>query len=183
MKKVVLLGDSIRLVGYGPMVEEALKGEYEVWQPKDNCRFAAYTLRMLFAYRKELENAHIIHWNNGLWDATHCMGDGPFTPIETYVATMKRIAEHLLRITDKVIFSTTTAVAEDSLYDKNETIRRYNAAVVPELMKMGVQINDLFSVVAADQEKYICEDTLHLSKAGSEACAKKVLEAIRKADQ
>ena len=39
MKKVVLLGDSIRLWGYGTKVPDMLKGEYEVCQPEDNCRF------------------------------------------------------------------------------------------------------------------------------------------------
>lgn len=183
MKKVVLLGDSIRLAGYGKIVAQALKDEYEVWQPEDNCRFAAYTLRMLFAHRRELEGADIIHWNNGLWDITLCMGDGPFTPLDTYVETMKRIATHLLKTTDKVIFATTTAVSPENPYDKNDIICRYNEAVVPELRKLGVQINDLYSVVAPDIGRYICQDKLHLSPAGGQACAEKVLEAIRGIDR
>ena len=48
MKKLVFLGDSIRLMGYGYQVAELLSDEYETWQPGDNCRFAAYTLRMCF---------------------------------------------------------------------------------------------------------------------------------------
>ncbi len=48
MKKVVLLGDSIRLWGYGTKVPELLGKDYEVWQPEDNCRFVKYTLRGLF---------------------------------------------------------------------------------------------------------------------------------------
>ena len=48
MKKVVLLGDSIRLWGYGTKVPEMLGEDYEVWQPEDNCRFVKYTLRGLF---------------------------------------------------------------------------------------------------------------------------------------
>ena len=47
MKKVVLLGDSIRLIGYGKKVEEMLRPEYEVWQPEDNCRFAKYGLNTI----------------------------------------------------------------------------------------------------------------------------------------
>lgn len=41
MKKVVLLGDSIRLVGYGPRVPELLGSDYEVYQPDENCRFVS----------------------------------------------------------------------------------------------------------------------------------------------
>ena len=43
MKKVMLLGDSIRL-SYQPAVQQKLAGAAEVWGPADNCRFAKYTL-------------------------------------------------------------------------------------------------------------------------------------------
>ena len=39
MKKVVLLGDSIRLIGYGKKVPEMLGDNYTVFQSEDNCRF------------------------------------------------------------------------------------------------------------------------------------------------
>ena len=56
----MLLGDSIRLIGYGQKVEEMLKDRFEIWQPEDNCRFAKYTLRMLFDFRQDIENADVI---------------------------------------------------------------------------------------------------------------------------
>ena len=44
MKKVLLLGDSIRM-GYDDYVKEALDGKCEVvYDAEDNGRFAAYTL-------------------------------------------------------------------------------------------------------------------------------------------
>ena len=57
MKKVVLLGDSIRLIGYGTIVPKMLGEEYEVFQPEDNCRWAKYTERMLFDYKNYLKDA------------------------------------------------------------------------------------------------------------------------------
>ena len=54
MKKVVLLGDSIRLIGYGTKVPEMLGDDYQVWQSEDNCRFAKYTLRCLFDWRDDI---------------------------------------------------------------------------------------------------------------------------------
>ena len=42
MKKVTLLGDSIRYIGYGLKVPELLKDEFEVYQPNENCRFALF---------------------------------------------------------------------------------------------------------------------------------------------
>ena len=43
MTKVMLLGDSIRQLGYGTVVPQMLGEDYEVYQPDDNCRFAKYT--------------------------------------------------------------------------------------------------------------------------------------------
>ena len=107
MKKVVLLGDSIRLIGYGKRVEELLGDQCTVWQPEDNCRFAKYTLRMLFDEQQNIKNADVIHWNNGLWDACDIFGDGPFSPLEEYVENMLRIAQLLQSYGKKVIFATT----------------------------------------------------------------------------
>ena len=56
MIKVALLGDSIRQIGYGTKVPELLGCDYSVFQPEDNCRFAKYTLRMLFDERENLKD-------------------------------------------------------------------------------------------------------------------------------
>ena len=96
-KKIVLLGDSIR-IAYGQYVPELLGDDYDVWQPADNCRFAQYTLRMLFDEKHNLDGAHVIHWNNGLWDVPELFDDGVFTPEDMYVNTMLRIAKILYLI-------------------------------------------------------------------------------------
>ncbi len=181
MKKVVLLGDSIRQIGYGTKVPALLGDGYSVWQPADNCRFAVYTLRQVFDYRNEL-NCDIIHWNNGLWDECDLFGEGPFTKIESYVETMAHIARLLQTHAKKVIFATTTPVTEQNMHNHNETIRQFNAAIVPVLSDMGVIINDLYSVCAADIDKYIRkDDNIHLTDAGIDVCAAQVADVIRKA--
>ena len=68
MIKVTLLGDSIRLIGYGTKVPELLGEEFEVFQPSDNCRYCKYTLRGLHDWKSDMEGSQIVHWNNGLWD-------------------------------------------------------------------------------------------------------------------
>lgn len=55
MKKVILLGDSIRLIGYGTKLPEILGADYDVWQPEENCRFSNYTLRMVFEHQNFLK--------------------------------------------------------------------------------------------------------------------------------
>lgn len=181
MKKVVLLGDSIRLIGYGKRVPELLGEEYDVWQFDDNNRYAFYTLRNVCDYCDKVADCDVIHWNNGLWDTQDILGDGSFTPPDIYVATMKRLAGVLLQRSKKVIFATTTPSARENPINRIETIKRFNDLVVPELEAMGVIINDLYTTVYEHLDEYICEDMLHLSPAGIEACAAQVAESIRKA--
>lgn len=182
MKKVVLLGDSIRLIGYGPLLSELLGPEYQLWQSEDNCRFVKYTLRCLFEWREDIQDADIIHWNNGLWDtSTGLFDDGgkPFTSQQEYIDNMLRIAGELLKITPHVIFATTTPVHPDYPYNNNAVIRCYNEALVPQLEAMGIQINDLHSLVVADIPGNICDDQIHLSPKGAALCAQQVAKMIK----
>jgi hypothetical protein len=180
MKKVVLLGDSIRLIGYGTPVAERLSSEFEIWQPEDNCRFAQYTLRGLWEWKDSIKGADIIHWNNGLWDVCEIFGDGSFTPIDEYVDTMVRIARLLKERAGKVIFATTTPVRPDNPHNKNEVIAAYNEALVPKLLEMGIAINDLYTPLVSDLYKYISEDKIHLSDDGIALCTDMVEAVIRR---
>jgi lysophospholipase L1-like esterase len=179
MIKVGLLGDSIRQIGYGPLVGKYLGENYVVFQNGDNDRFARYTLRVLFDAREELASCDIIHFNCGLWDVSDLFGDGIFTNPSEYQETIFRIAKLLKRITPNVIFATTTPVREGNPYDQNSTIERYNALVVPGLKKMGVAINDLHALIAQDIPGNIREtDLLHLTPKGAELAAEAVAQAI-----
>ena len=65
-------------------------------------------------------------------------------------------------------------------YQDNERIKQYNAAVVPELEKLGIIINDLYPVVESDIESYIRkDDMIHLSNRGIDVCAEKVANIIK----
>jgi hypothetical protein len=182
MKKVALLGDSIRLIGYGTKVPELLGEEYEVFQPDDNCRFVKYTLRGVFDWREQLKGCAVIHWNNGLWDTSvNLFNDGkPFTLEEEYVENMLRVAVELKKHAPRVIFATTTPVRPDYEYNDNAIIDRYNAVLVPKLQGLGVEINDLNSLVKPHVYEYIRDDDkIHLSEAGIDACAKQVVSFIK----
>lgn len=180
MKKVILLGDSIRLIGYGKPVAERLSGDFQVWQPDSNCRFAKHTLRGLWDWQKELDGADIVHWNNGLWDVCDLFGDGAFTPVEQYVEEMVRLARLLKQRAQTVIFATTTPVRPENPHNSNAVIAAYNAALAPRLQELGVQINDLFTPLVADVERYIrADDLIHLTEEGIALCADLVEKAIR----
>lgn len=179
MKKVVLIGDSIRMIGYGNPVAERLSDAFEVWQPDDNCRFAKYTLRGLWDWQEGIRGADVIHWNNGLWDVCALFGDGEFTPIDEYVEIMLRLARLFIQRAKTVIFATTTPVRPENPHNKNETIEAYNAALVPKLRELGVVINDLYTPLSEDVYKFISDDLIHLSEDGIALAADMVEAVIR----
>ena len=180
MTMVSLLGDSVRLQ-YQPMTEELLGEEFEVFGPKENCRFAKYTLRGLFDWAEDMRGSRIVHWNNGMWDICNLFGDGLFSTEEEYVSNILRIADILLARYEIVIFATTTPVKAENRYNRLEDIKHYNDLIVPKLREKGVLINDLYALTAADIDRYVAEDTLHLSEEGIALCAKQVAEVIKAA--
>lgn len=202
MIKVMLIGDSIRL-NYQPNVQKELEGEFDVWGIEENCRFAKYTLnelgRMLAAFSKretrkyaaeflqptssfaeKIEYPDIIHWNNGLWDTSIvCEEDGAFTPIDEYISYIAKILRELRKITNKIIFATTTPVKPQNPNQKNEIITQYNERVVEFMKQKGVVVNDLNKLLSSNLDKYLSEDNIHLSEEGKRVCAKQVAEYIR----
>ena len=177
--KVVLLGDSIRLMGYGSAVPALLGDAFEVWQPESNGRFVSNVLRDLFDMADRIDAADIVHFNSGEWDICELFDDGPFTPLEFYVSQILRIVDILQKKGKTVIFATTTPVRAENVHNHNGVIERYNAAIVPPLQEKGVLINDLYAVVAEDIYENVCDDTIHLSPVGIERCAASTAAAIR----
>ena len=68
----------------------------------------------------------------------------------------------------------------DALAKWNSDIREYNKACAEMLSARGIKINDLYSVIAADTDRYLCEDGIHPSVQGTEALAQKVAHEIKK---
>ena len=207
MKRVMLIGDSIRL-NYQSVVEEELNGEYRVWAPKENCRFAKYTLNELKRYKVAFSNEgqeemkktdeakltptidnteklicpDIIHWNNGLWDTGIAYEeDGAFTSIDEYIRDMSRILRELRKMTDKIIFATITPV-KPGTHQRNDIIQEYNKRITEFMKSENVIINDLGALVSENIDEYISEDKIHLSEKGKVVCGKAVATLIREID-
>lgn len=179
MKKIALFGDSIRM-NYAPEVIRLLGDGYEVISPAENGRFSTNLLRMVFDMAEELEGCDVIHFNSGEWDVSDVVGDGVFTPEDVYVRTVVRIAEYLKTKAKTVIFATSTPVTTHP-QNNNRDIMRYNAAVVPELVKRGIVINDLWTLVDKDREENIRpEDGIHLTDKAIALCGKAVADIIQK---
>ena len=194
MKTVFLIGDSIRFgappssPGYGIYVKEKLAGKAEVLYPDENCRFAQYTLRYLHEWAKDIdrENVAVVHWNNGLWDALRLFGDEPFTPVEFYVDTLKKVHKRIQYVfpNSKIIFATSTNVIEEmsnpDFTRKNDEIQAYNKAAIDVLEPLGVEINDLYAVSEKLHSNQYHSDWVHFNNEGSDILANTVVEKIEK---
>lgn len=178
MKKILLLGDSIRL-SYQDAVKQKLDGVADVFGPDDNGRFAKYTYWYCAKWVEEC-GPDIIHWNNGIWDTYLQHPDmGLFTPIEEYVSYLGKVLHKLNRSGAQIIWAATTPVNPACKECRNEDIDRYNAAAAELMQTEGIPINDLNAVLKPDLDGSFDEDHLHLSAAGVEACAEAVVRAVR----
>lgn len=179
MKKVLLLGDSIRL-NYQPVVFRTLSDVAEVYGPDDNCRFCRYTLWNLDEWLSN-EKFDVIHINCGIWDITRKeqYSNECFTGIYEYTRDMTTVIRALKNTGAKVILATSTPVKEDSDFHKNSDIERYNEALCNIAQKEGILLNDLHKKVSENKNEYICEDNIHLSKQGIKVLGGLVSDVIR----
>lgn len=192
MKKVLLLGDSIRL-GYQEDVKELLKDEYEVVFPEDNGRFAAYTLWQVNQMFREHRDIALVHWNNGYWDLNpEAPMNVPMHPIGEYQHFLRRIALFIQSQGAKVIFATTTPILEKEKIDRltgyeaeitydNAYVDSYNDAAKAVMAELGIEVNDLHELCMVDERYYKCDDLLHLTAEGSRKCAEAIAQKVRAA--
>ena len=154
MKKIILIGDSIRL-GYDKYVKDALSSVAEVYYPDDSARFSEYTLRYLSDWKHDNgwgEDIDLVHWNTGLWDVLEMYREAPISNPQQYGETIAKIYRQIKLLFPKAkqIFATSTSVIEER-YDwtrkrHNSTIEQYNKIAVDVLSKTDCVINDLYTL-------------------------------------
>jgi len=182
--RILLLGDSIRM-SYQPYVARLLEGRANVVGPADNCQYSLYTLSSLTRWIEACGKPDIIHWNNGLHDAGHNPDWCPVQiPIDVYAANLAFVLNRLLAITPNVVWATITPVHPDRPFRdtewswRNTEIDEYNNVAKELMVSRGVPINDLHTLVWNDTAAFLCEDQLHLSDAGRQACAEAVTNSV-----
>ena len=162
MKKVLLIGDSIRR-GYDVQVAQRLASVAQVCFPKVNCALSQNVLRYLHEWAAELqlgENLDCIHWNAGLWDTLRLFGDDVMTPLAFYEDNIRRICMRIRYLfpNAKAIFATSTPVLEDQFGKDakrlNCDIEAYNAAAVRIVTDFGFEINDLYALMKDTPREY-----------------------------
>jgi len=167
MKKILLLGDSIRL-GYDNYVKESMKNVAEVYFPEENCAYTVNILRKLHAWADELGlyEADAVHFNVGLWDTVRIYGDECIIRPEVYRDNLERIIKRInfLFPNAKIIFATSTPCIEkgfiaDFEMRYNKDIVKYNQIACEVMEKYGATVNDLYSLLEDKPESYHSDQT------------------------
>ena len=185
--QILLLGDSIRM-GYCQIVKELLKDEYEVIFPESNCRCTHFTLESLEFWVNlcDPDRVAAVHFNNGQWDAARFGGpeEEPLTSLPVYAHNVERIASRL-RIYfpgAMISYATTTPMnpgnAPCGSPRTTDEIREYNRVGAEAMEKLGISVDDLFSVCQPLSQEYFI-DCVHLTDAGYEILGKSVAEFLR----
>lgn len=194
MKKIVLIGDSIRQ-GYDKYVKMAFEGVAEVYYPNGNCRFTAHILRHISDWKEEMNcgnDVDLVHWNAGVWDNLILMDGRNHTEIDVYKANVERICQFIkiLFPNARIIFATSTPVDEALFKEKfearkimrlNSDTEIYNQAAIEIVRKYGGNINDLYGLLKDRQSEYHSDQTHFYTKEGTRVITNQVIEKIEKA--
>lgn len=186
MKKIVLIGDSIRM-GYDKYVKEALSGVAEVYYPDENCRFAENVLRFAHDWKakgKWPDDVDLVHWNAGLWDALELFEDEPLTSPEYYAQAIARIHKRLRMLFPKakLVFATSTTVLEEkcsiNFRRHNSIIDQYNQLAVNALSDTDEIINDLFKLTENCPAELHSDAVHYYTDGGTEVIGGRVISVI-----
>ena len=192
MKKILLLGDSIRM-DYQDYVKQKLLGKAIVYFPNDNGCFVQWQLRYYSDwYRAVMKNVapDIIHFNSGLWDVLRLSNEEQcFNNLETYINGIDRLIERMIYFSPKaqLIFATTTSVIEPGFSEgpevavrNNSDIELYNSEIVKFLKQKwgGISIDDLHRISVNMPMEARSDDVHFDTLLGKQLLGDKVVESI-----
>jgi len=189
MKKVILIGDSIRM-GYQPFVQQELADCADVWGPEENGGTSGNVLAHLDEWAIS-RPAEIIHLNCGLHDLGGVFdAPDPGALLSQYRANLEEIFGRILDETGaRLIWATTTPVNEH-WHNENwncgfDQIQAeglaYNAASVEIARRKDILVNDLYgAIMDAGRDTLLQEDGIHFTESGYRVLGRAVARAIRR---
>ena len=186
MKRVILIGDSIRM-GYRPTVQKLLGQQVELWAPQENGGTSANVLAHLDEWALA-RRPDVLHLNCGLHDLKTEFGSASQAiPLAEYEANLRQIVERIVEQgTTQLIWAATTPVNElwhhaHKTFDRSEAdVRAYNDIAQRIVVAHGVPINDLYQVIMdAGRDEHLAPDGVHFSPTGYALLGQAVANAIR----
>ena len=195
MKKVICIGDSIRM-GYEPTVVEELDGWAEVVALKDRqCGSTRVILEHLDEWLSD--DLDVVHINAGLHDMAQAPTPDPEVPptgesqvpLGEYRANLDRILKRIASTTQaQIVVGLTTPVdlrrqhaSGKGIHRTNQNVAAYNDVASEVATQHGVVIDDLHSVVVDNGPALMLnEDGVHFTDEGSASLGRAVASAIRR---
>ena len=195
--RVLIIGDSISS-GYTRPVAKRLKGRAVVVRPRkpdgtggENCEGTTKGVREIDRWlATDGGGFDVIHFNFGLHDIKRMNPEsGGSSPnpdhprqatLEVYITQLERIIDRMQETGAVLVFATTTPVPEGGVRPHRDPsdVVAYNAAAVDLMEQRGIAVNDLYTFVLPRLEALQRPVNVHFIRAGSEALAEEVAEAI-----
>jgi len=187
MKKIVLIGDSIRM-GYQSTVFEQLAGAAEFFSPEDNGGDSRNVLAHLDEWATSLQ-PDIVHLNCGLHDLKREFATLEQTqvPLEEYRQNLETIFRRITETGATLIWATITPVMYERHHElkgfdrREEDVDAYNAVALEVARQFNLPVDDLNAVVMqTGREKLMGEgDGVHFFPDGYQVLGTAVADFLR----
>jgi GDSL-like Lipase/Acylhydrolase family len=175
LPRVLLVGDSIAR-GYGPKVEQKLKGKAYVARLATSKSVGDPALLLEIELILGQARFDVIHFNNGLHGLGYTEGDYR-KAFPDLIATLKKGAPG-----SKLIWATTTPVRDrdhlDRLDPRTDRVEARNAIAAKLVGLEKMPVDDLFALMAGHPE-YHALDGIHFNDKGVAAQAEQVASRIK----
>ena len=168
LRRVLLIGDSISR-GYTVPVRHALAGKVNVHRAPENCGPTANGLKKLDLWLGE-GKWDLIHFNFGIHDRN--------TPPEAYTERLEQIIARLKQTGAKLVWATSTPIPPDAEQYAHGSSAKSNTIATPIMEKHGIAVNDLYSLIVPDLDKYQNPKDCHFNAAGYERLGAQVAETV-----
>ncbi len=187
MKKVTLIGDSIRM-HYQQAVIESLADVAEVWAPEVNSKSSTDILANLDEWVLT-QPADVIHVNCGLHDLKREFDAGaPAIPQADYEANIRQILTRIQAGTSAILIWAATTPVNTEWHRKTKPFDRldadviaYNAAAAGIATELGLPVNDMYALVdAVGRDSWLSPDGVHFTDPARIEMGKAVAAFLRR---
>jgi hypothetical protein len=190
LSKVLIIGDSIS-IDYTKPLAEILKGKAIVVHNPGNAEHSGVGLKNIDGWLGG-KKWDVIQFNYGLHDLKYVDQDGEDAksngsgqrqvPLEEYEKNMEAIVARLKKTQAKLIFATTTPIPPGvNPIRVPEDAVKYNAVALKIMKKYGIAVDDLYTFILPQCEKFQIPRNVHFTDEGSNVLAIEIAKHVLKA--